>query len=130
MTTYTIDATTTLVTHECYRCHVMFAMPQELNERALADHSIAFYCPNGHGAAYTGKTTAEKAAERATWYAQQLASRDEDLRSARAAHSVTKGKLTKARNRADKGVCQHCNRHFVNVARHVASQHAASGAES
>jgi len=37
--------------------------------------------------------------------------------------SATKGQLTKARKRADRGVCQHCHRSFVDVARHVATKH-------
>lgn len=41
----------------------------------------------------------------------------------RLSHSATRGQLTKARKRADAGVCQHCHRTFANVARHVAGHH-------
>jgi hypothetical protein len=126
VSTYTLNATQTLVTEECYRCHIVFAMPQDFQRRALDDHSISFWCPAGHCQHYTGKTTTQREKDRAEWFARQLANREEDIRSEKASHAVTKGKLTKARNRADKGVCQHCNRSFVNVARHVASQHPVS----
>lgn len=59
---------------------------------------------------------------------RQLANREEDLRAAKAAHAVTKGKLTKTRNRIAKGVCPCCNRSFVNLGKHMAGQHPDFGA--
>ena len=126
MSTYTIEHTTTLTTLDCGvgGCGIAFAIPTSLYTRARDDHSVCFYCPNGHHVGFTGKSDRQKAAERAEFYRQQLASREEDVRAERAAHAATKGKLTKARKRADAGVCQHCHRSFQNVSRHVKSQHA------
>lgn len=127
---YTISASTRLVTESCYSCGVVFAMPEDLRRELLDNHARSFYCPNGHGQHYTGKTAAQKQRERAERLEQQLASRAEDLRvqraeteTARRKLAATKGQLTKTRRRAANGVCPCCNRSFVNVARHVSSQH-------
>lgn len=125
MSTYTIDATTTLTTMVCGKCGITFAMPDELREACLRDHSKSWYCPNGHSRVFVGQTTAEKAQERANALARQLASREDDLRCERLSHRATKGQLTKVRKRAAHGVCPvpSCQRSFANVERHVASQH-------
>jgi hypothetical protein len=41
-----------MTTNECYKCGVIFAMPTSLDNHALKS-GAAFYCPNGHGQAYT-----------------------------------------------------------------------------
>jgi hypothetical protein len=123
---FTITASTVLITEECCNCGVVFAMPEELRDRCLANHSRMFYCPNGHSQYYTGPTPLEKATQRATEAERKLASRNEDLRVERVNHAVTKGKLTKANNkvkRAERGVCTTCHRTFVNVQRHVENKH-------
>jgi hypothetical protein len=119
----TVTFSQTLVTEECYLCGVLFAMPDDLRAQLLAHHDRSFYCPNGHGQHYTGPTEAERMRAQRDELARELASAHEDTRAARAAHAVTKAQLSRARKRADAGVCQHCHRSFQNVARHVARQH-------
>jgi DNA repair exonuclease SbcCD ATPase subunit len=118
-----INTAVRLVTEECYSCGVLFAMPQTLREKLLADHSRNFYCPNGHDQHYIGKTDAQLAQERAERLERQLANRDEDLRAERAAHRATKGNVTKLRKRVANGVCPCCNRSFANLHRHMENQH-------
>jgi hypothetical protein len=129
VSTYTLNVTETLSVIACCDCGVTFAMTSEFERRRRADHRL-FYCPAGHEQYFTAKSAEEKAKDRAAELARQLASREDDLRAERmklraerASHGATKGQLTKVKNRAENGVCQHCHRHFANVARHVAGQH-------
>jgi hypothetical protein len=126
----TLTYTKQLVTEECCNCGVTFAMPVDLRNQLLNDPSRWFYCPNGHRQHYTGKTEAQKAAELAERYrvqrdnmTRQLAEADQRLADAKRKHAATKGQLTRAVKRSEKGVCLHCNRHFVNVEKHMRGQH-------
>ena len=121
--------------HACCRCGIAFAVTKEFNRECLDDRGPRgkqFYCPNGHGQHYTGKTEADRERERAEALAAQVeranrraANAQEDARAARASLVATKGHLTRSRRRAAGGVCPCCNRTFANVARHVAGQHPA-----
>jgi hypothetical protein len=125
-----VDCTVKLVVEICCNCAVPFAMPASLRREALADHSISFYCPHGHGQHYVGKTDAEReherrvAAERRAELAEDTAKRQRERASA-AERSATayKGVATRMRNRIGKGTCPCCHRHFANVERHMDSQH-------
>lgn len=114
--------TQTLTLIHCAACGVPFGITGDFEQRRRADHK-KFYCPTGHSNVFNGKTDTEKQRERAERLERQLANRDEDLRAAKVAHAVTKGKLTKTRNRIARGVCPCCNRSFANLARHMAGQH-------
>ena len=125
----TLTHTTVFKVETCCRCGLLVAMTEELRTRRLNDHGW-FYCPNGHGQHFTGKSKAEKERERAERLERELASADrrianldEDVRSARASLRATKGQLTKTKKRAANGVCPCCNRSFANVQRHVKGQH-------
>jgi hypothetical protein len=125
--------TETLVVLRCGECQMLYAMPTSLHERLKGtERGKTFYCPAGHPRVYAGKSDAEKRAERAE---RRLADEQEwsriqqaEVQSLRKAHAVTKGKLTKARNRADRGVCLHCHRTFAAVAAHVERMHPEAGA--
>ena len=128
--TYTINNTdTNLVTEECYRCGVLFAMPESLRNSALKHsqkspgETISFYCPNGHSQSYVGENTEQKLRrqlnEERERRARVAAQRDQAEASARA----YKGAATKARKRAGAGVCPCCNRTFKQLARHMESKH-------
>ncbi|SIE38084.1 Uncharacterised protein [Mycobacteroides abscessus subsp. abscessus] len=103
-------------------CGVPFALNDEFIRQRREDHRT-WYCPNGHSRYYPQMNETELAKARAARLERQLANREEDLRAAKAAHAVTKGKLTKTRNRIAKGVCPCCNRSFVNLGKHMAGQH-------
>lgn len=125
----TLDATLQLVTEECCNCGVLFAMPQEVKDRRVDDHG-SFYCPNGHGQHYTGKTEAEKLRETLELRSRQLANAHEDARVERS-RAVTqrnrangyKGQLARTKKRVAAGVCPCCSRSFKNVASHMRTQH-------
>jgi len=126
----TIQETTTFVVEECCKCGMAFAMTADFRQRALDDRSIWWYCPRGHHQHYTGKTDAQKARERAERLERHVANQDEVIRSERAAHAVTKrkltttkGQLTKTRKRVANGVCPCCHRTFAQLQRHMKGQH-------
>lgn len=47
----------------CCNCGMHFAVPVDFQNRRKEDHKT-FYCPSGHGQAYTGKSQCEFAKER------------------------------------------------------------------
>ena len=128
MRAYTLTEKVTLVTEDCFRCGVVFAMPKEFREQRLRDKDT-FYCPNGHGQCYTEseadrlkkqvarlRTEADQA-----WTAYTAAS--DQARAAARSNAALKGVVTKQRRRAAAGVCPCCNRSFQALARHMASKH-------
>jgi hypothetical protein len=115
---HTITEQTVLVTEECCSCGVTFAMPERFKSDRLADKR-RFYCPNGHGQAYVGKTDAElrKEAE------QARASAEENARIARIEANEAKKELRRLKQRAKAGACPYCNRSFVQLTRHIHTKH-------
>jgi hypothetical protein len=108
---------------DCATCGVDFAIPRKLQEIRLID-GATFYCPFGHHNVYgPGKSREELQRERAEAFERQLANLDETLRSERASHAATKGKLTRERKRTTAGVCPCCDRSFVQLARHMKTKH-------
>ncbi len=127
MSSDTMLITTKLAVVTCW-CGMTYAIPEKITTRMLRqrdnnERQTDCYCPLGHVWEYTGKSKLDEERERAERLARQLASREEDVRAERASHIATKGQLTRARKRADRGVCLHCNRSFVNVANHIATKH-------
>jgi adenine-specific DNA methylase len=117
----TITRTTTFVVVDCPSCGLLFAITNEFQHRRSEDGK-GFYCPVGHNMSYH-ETDVDRLRKRAEKAERDAANAKEDARVERAAKIAMKGQLTKAQHRADRGVCQHCHRSFVNVQRHVASQH-------
>ena len=117
-----INVSERLVTEQCIRCGITFALPEELRGELVENHKD-FYCPNGHSQRYIDKTEAQKQRERAERLAQQLQRREADLQRERTQHRATKGQLTKTKKRVANGVCPCCNRSFANVQRHMEGQH-------
>lgn len=104
------------VTVECCECGVPFAMTQDLNDRCRRDHSRSFYCPNGHGQVYSGKTEEQKLKEQldqeknnVTYFKNQ-------------ARQINKS-YQKIRERVKNGVCPCCNRTFQNLLNHMKTKH-------
>ena len=129
MTTLKLETVTLFDIEECGTCGIQFGMPQSFVKARRQDHKI-WYCPNGHQRVYAALTEAERLkkeldkAQRATaeWRAEAArvdAEREREKRS----HAATKGQLTKVRTRIGNGVCPDCNRHFVNVERHMKTKH-------
>lgn len=130
-----VDIFTQLTTLRCYKCVVTFGIDGELYRRRAEDGD-SFWCPNGHSQAFSEPETvrlrkerdklkqeAENARKRLIWAENREATAIQERDQAKKAHAVTKGKLTKTRNRIAHGVCPCCNRSFVDVARHMTTKH-------
>jgi len=111
-----------LVTIECAKCGITFAMPS-VYERARRNDHDTFYCPSGHGNHFPGKSEEEKLRDR---LASERNLREGAERRADATERslrATKGVITKMKKRIGAGVCPCCNRHFTALERHMATQH-------
>lgn len=123
----TISFTETLEVTQCW-CGMSFAVPDVLNRKAR-DEGVTIYCPLGH-TCHWGETEADKLrkqlkTERESvefWRLQERVRREEAEHEKNRANGY-KGALTKTKKRVGKGACPCCNRVFVNVQRHMTTQH-------
>lgn len=123
----TLSYTETLEVTRCW-CGIALAVPENLLRHAHNDGQT-IYCPLGHQFSWR-ETEADRlkkklnTAEEQRLAAEQRASfwYDEHEREKKS-HSTTKGQLTKAKKRANNGVCQECHRSFPDLAEHVRSKH-------
>ena len=56
------NASLNLTTEVCITCGVVFALPCILRKQLMENQKL-FYCPNGHGQQFFGKTKDEEIAE-------------------------------------------------------------------
>lgn len=124
--------TGTLTVLDCPRCGMVFGITAEFEQRRRDDHET-FYCPNDHPMSYGHDNEAEKLRKEKAVLARRLANaetREQRERESRKAAERTaialRGHLTRWKRRVSNGVCPvaGCKRHFSNVQRHVADEHA------
>jgi hypothetical protein len=125
----TITLQTTLEIQVCAACGITFAMPDHFVETRREDHKT-YYCPNGHYLHFPQQSDAEKAQAEAEkykrlWKQEQRYAANvlNERNAAQKQLSATKGQMTKLKKRVANGVCPCCNRSFVQLERHMASQH-------
>lgn len=123
----TLSYTGTLVVETCW-CGMRHAIPQTLRDHMNAQHEkgqkqIGIYCPLGHSWIFSGKSEVEKVKERLEREQSRTAALTAEKDQLEASRRALKGQVTKIKKRIGKGVCPCCNRHFVNVERHMATQH-------
>ena len=104
-----------LKTTECCECGIIFGMPSDLYDYRVNDHGN-FYCPNGHGQSFVGKSEAQRLKE-------MLAEEQRKLSQAQFELMATEKKVKRLEKRAKNGVCPCCHRQFVSVARHMKTKH-------
>lgn len=122
------SVTVAMTVLDCPECAVIFAITGEFEKRRRSD-GASFCCPSGHSMSYAEnevdrlrkqlKLSQERIrveADNANYWRGRQQSTAKSLRATKAAHTRTK-------NRVARGVCPCCNRHFVNVERHMAGQH-------
>lgn len=119
----------TLVIETCCNCGIPFGITEEIRDRRLEDHE-SFYCPNGHGQRYTGKTEAQKLREELArqkqfkeWAEARAESYKDQAETAEARRRGQKAANTRLKKRIAAGVCPCCRRNFQDLHRHMASQH-------
>jgi hypothetical protein len=124
----TIIYTGVLAVEECCTCHIHFAIPRDFQRRCRETRGT-FYCPAGHGQAYTSseldKVKAKLAREerwRREAETRARAAEDQAQAASRSA-AAYKGQVTKIKKRVGNGVCPCCNRIFVQLARHMSTKH-------
>ncbi len=113
--------TVTFWSVECFRCGTPFALSKDFYENRIADKR-SWYCPNGHRQVFIGKTDKEKLAQARATITHLGDQKDAAQRSA----DAYKGHFTRVKRqveRAEKGVCPHCNRSFLDLRRHMESKH-------
>lgn len=113
---------------DCPTCGVVYGITTEYEARRREDQG-RFLCPNGHGIAFKGDTQADRLKRELEWANERLEGERRRLEAERRSHAATKGQLTKVRNRVQNGTCPDCNRHFVNLERHMANKHPHSSAD-
>lgn len=119
---YQATVTLTLRPQTCYKCGVLFGMESGFDDQRLKDRQT-WYCPNGHGQVYSGKSEAQKLTEQLA-AARSLAQRESERRAtAERSARAYKGQVTKVKRRVGKGVCPCCNRSFQQLADHMANKH-------
>lgn len=102
-----VSSRVTLATEECYKCGVVFAVPESFQNKRRQDGS-EFFCPNGHGQVYTETEVMRLRAK---------------LDQAEAAKERAEHKIERMKIRIHAGICPECHRHFDNVQRHMQSKH-------
>jgi uncharacterized C2H2 Zn-finger protein len=121
--------TGTLVIVTCYKCAMIFAMPNDFVARRKKDHA-EWFCPAGHGQVYLGQTEEQRLRD-------QLASEKSRRESAEGSASywrgehdtkgrrlvALKGVVTRQRNRIAKGKCPCCSTTFKDLGQHMAKEH-------
>lgn len=118
----TITTETTIVPVTCGECGTVFGLGAKYQEARLADHRT-FYCPNGHGRAYNGKSEAEKLREQLGWANSRAQSWRDQAETAEARRRGEKAAKTRLKNRIANGVCPECKRSFPDLRQHMAGQH-------
>lgn len=116
----TLTFQSVLISESCYLCGVQFAIPEELHRTLLARKAGQnFWCPNGHPQHFIGESDKAKA-ER---LARELTHAQDLIRSAQAAREKSAKETKRLKKRIGNGVCPCCHRSFLNVQRHMKSQH-------
>jgi hypothetical protein len=114
-----------IVLVDCFNCGTVFGINDNLHRR-FRERGDTFYCPNGHSQAYTKslveveKEKAKKEVERLQW---ELQSKNNRIMFTENQLRATKGAVTKLKKRIANGACPCCKRQFVNLHRHMESQH-------
>lgn len=126
------ETTALFVTMElvhCCNCGVAFAMPTELDSAYRKNHKM-FYCPNGHGQHYTGKTEAEKLKEELEKersekeHQKKCRVRAEEMyRKSDIERKKVKTRLKNVKEKISEGLCPCCEQGFPNLHEHMASAH-------
>lgn len=112
----------------CPNCGVRFGVPVEFTANRRKD-TRTFYCPNGHPMSYREseadmlRRERDRLKQNEAWYEARLRESQASIDLAERRIAAAKGQVTKLKNRASKGVCPCCNRHFTNLERHMHSQH-------
>lgn len=119
--------------HRCWNCGLNYAVPKSLSDAWSDRRKHSLTCPAcGESAVPADKNEKQKLQDELVRAKQRTEQAEADARWQRkrkeAAYRQTaaaKGRITKMKNRIKNGVCPVCNRTFVELGRHMHSQHPA-----
>lgn len=127
--TITIEHKTKLNLFECSACAAHIALTLDF-ERVLRGNHREFYCPNGHSQYFPSQSEAERlrqalhAAElEKTRLTQQVKDAVEARDRLAIQQAISERETARLKKRAAAGVCPCCNRTFVQLQRHMKTQH-------
>lgn len=109
-----------LITTDCW-CGLPFSMPERLYQ-ACKRNGTTFYCPLGHSIVFR-ETDTDKMRRERDRLAQQIAQKDDAIKTLENRTAAYKGQITKLKTRVKGGVCPCCNRTFQHLRRHMQNKH-------
>lgn len=107
----------------CCTCQIPFMIPSYHYDRLRATPGETFYCPNGHGMHYAGKSETQKLREQLELEREKHNREVDSLQNSIMDRIVERNEARNKLKRIEKGVCPCCNRTFANVARHMQNKH-------
>lgn len=105
----------------CAKCDCEMAITNRMQENRKLDGGT-IYCPNGHTMSYS-ETEADKLRRQRDRLQQDAARLNDELNEQRKRADAAEVKLSRAKRRANAGVCPCCTRTFANVQRHMKTKH-------
>jgi hypothetical protein len=106
---------------ECCICGIYFGIPKAMHEN-LKEHGGSFFCPNGHSLHF-GDSRVEQLRRQINALNARLSQAHEEISRQRGVIKTINQTQEKKRRRVNAGVCPHCHRSFVALARHIRSKH-------
>lgn len=107
---------------DCYKCGIPFGLPSAFRKNRLRDHK-EWFCPNGHGQVFVGKTEEQRLKERLERETRRANNyRDSAQHYARSAASY-QGHATRLRKQVAAGKCPVCNKELKQLKAHMDRQH-------
>lgn len=113
------------VVNQCGTCAVWHTIPEIVYESYRAEGGF-WHCPNGHSRGFrkgTDEIEREKVRQERDRLKQDAARMASEIAAERQRAEAAEKKLLQTKRRANAGVCQCCNRTFLNVQRHMKSKH-------
>jgi hypothetical protein len=121
MNTNTILESIELTVMRCGMCGISFAMPEYYRAERKEDGGV-WYCPNGHQRVFRESDVQIARAERDAAL-RKLTEAKCEVTAERSARELAEKVLKNHQKRTKNGVCPCCKRSFVNLRRHIATQH-------
>lgn len=110
-------------TEQCLTCGVVYTVPVAMMQQQRR-YGEYHYCPSGHQQGWAkGDPEFETVRFERDRLKQQLAQKDDEIRSEQAKHATAVREIARIKKRANAGLCPCCNRTFQDVVRHMKQKH-------
>jgi hypothetical protein len=122
-TTIEIDT----VQMQCGECGVFFWVTPEFY-RERRERKLGWHCPNGHGRVF-GTSKVDELKEQLQAERESRENLEFELLAQKGALKAERARVTRLKKRVANGVCPCCHRSFVQLTRHMSTQHPKYGKE-